>query len=53
MEASSQKKIARFDASCTPKKMKNIHHLFFSYKTMIFKDMIRKLTKVVINKSCV
>lgn len=53
MEASSQKKIARFEAPCTPKKMKNIHHLFFSYKTTVFKDLLRKLTKVVINKSCV
>ena len=33
--------------------MKNIHHLFFSYKTMLFKDMVRELIKVVINKSCV
>ena len=33
--------------------MKNIHRLFFSYKTMLFKDMVRELIKMVINKSCV
>ncbi len=35
------------------KKMKNIHFLFSSYKTMIFRKIIRRLNIRVIKKSCV
>jgi hypothetical protein len=33
--------------------MKNLHFLFLLYKTTIFRNMIRWLTKSAINKSCV
>lgn len=33
--------------------MKNLHFLFLLYKTTIFGNMIRWLTKAAINKSCV
>jgi ribosome recycling factor len=35
------------------KNMKNIHSSISAYKTTILRNMIRGLTKSVINKSCV
>jgi hypothetical protein len=43
----------RLDGWHRRKNMKNIHSSISSYKTMILRNMIRGLTKCVINKSCV
>jgi hypothetical protein len=43
----------RFERWRERKKMKKIHFLFSSYKTKIFRKIIRVLNKCVINKSCV